>query len=154
MRIPADITIRQSDGLMAAVADSYVWTRSIHSQDDWHNHRIDVGDSTINVNLSACAFDAVGRLWVWDGGHVRTMFHSRNIADGIHAFSVGWTMPEEVDGTTVNRENVNCMSFDQRGGSWAMALGDDVIRGVNHGDTIITGARLQINGQSIDIAGG
>ena len=152
-RLPVDIAIRQSDGLMAAVINNRVWIRSTHSADDWIAHSIDIGDSTNNINLTACSWDATGRLWVWDAGHVRTMFHSRTIKDGFHSFSIGWTMPQMIGTNTVNRENVNCMAFDQRGGEWNISAGGSKIKGVWNAGTQMTGGRLQKNGRSIDIAG-
>ena len=152
-RLPIDIAVRQSDGLMAAVIDNRVWIRSTHSEDDWIAHSIDIGDSTNNINLTACSWDATGRLWVWDSGHVRTMYHSRIIKDGFHSFQIGWTMPQMIGDNTVNRESVNCMAFDQRGGEWNMRIGTKAVRGLSNGSTIITGGMMQIGGHAIDIAG-
>lgn len=137
----AALCVRQSDQMIAAVGGRSLFLRTRLDNDgdsSWIHRQWDDGDDPILSNFQRVSFDAGGRLWIWDSGHVRWIVQGRDLT--ATDWRIAWTMPEIIAGHTVHRENLFGAAHDQRGGDWGMALGDDVVRGMAVGDTLILDA--------------
>lgn len=176
--LPASVSIRQSDQMLAAVAGRGIWLRetayegatSHDSMDtsNWTLHLLTDPPGTTITDLQACTWDHQGRLWLWDAGHVRFLRHERTVRSW-HAPHTVWTMPERIAGISVNRELIHAIAFDQRRGSWDMDFYDAgpefdypqidgaaySYAGGNTGSVNLIGGRwVDGNGHVHDIAGG